>query len=99
LDLFEGWGVRYECLMTWHKNVGPTPFSWMYDTEHVLFGRIGKLKLQQMGLRLGFEAKANGHSVKPDVFYDRVLQASPLPRLELFGRKEREGFKVWGNEI
>ena len=98
-DLFKGWGVRYQCLMTWNKNVGFTPFSWMYDTEHVLFGRIGTLKLLKMGLRLGFEAQVNGHSVKPDIFYERVVEASPGPRLELFARKEREGFQVWGNEI
>jgi len=98
-DLFEGWAVRYECLMTWHKNVGPTPFSWMYDTEHVLFGRIGTLKLLKLGLRLGFEGRVNGHSVKPDAFYERVLQASPEPRLELFARRERDGFEAWGNEV
>jgi len=97
--LFKSWGVRYQCLMTWHKNVGPTPFSWMYDTEHVLFGRIGTLKLLRMGLRLGFEARVNGHSVKPDVFYERVIEASPMPRLELFARQERDGFKAWGNEV
>lgn len=98
-DLFETWGIRYQCLLTWCKNVGPTPFSWMYDTEHVLFGRIGTLELQKMGLRLSFEADVVGHSVKPDIFYDRVLCASPAPRLELFARKERKGFKAWGNEI
>jgi len=98
-DLFRAWGVAYECLLTWHKNVGFTPFSWMYDTEHVLFGRIGTLPLQEMGLRLGFNAKANGHSVKPDEFYDRVIRASPTPRLELFARRPRDGFRVWGDEI
>jgi len=98
-DLFRSWGVRYQCLMTWHKNVGPTPFSWMYDTEHVLFGRVGTLQLLKMGLRLGFEATAQGHSIKPDVFYERVVEASPSPRLELFGRRQREGFEVWGNEV
>src|SRR5262249_41792955 len=41
LDLFKAWGVDYECQMTWVKPVGMTPFSWMYNSEHVLFGRIG----------------------------------------------------------
>ena len=40
-DVFNAWGVKYECLLTWIKNVGFTPFSWMYSTEHVLFGRVG----------------------------------------------------------
>jgi len=85
--------------MTWRKNVGFTPFSWMYDTEHVIFARRGNLTLTQLGLRLSFDAPVIGHSVKPAVFYERVLAASPGPRLEMFARREREGFIAWGNEV
>jgi N6-adenosine-specific RNA methylase IME4/predicted transcriptional regulator len=99
LDLFEAWGVRYQCLMTWRKNVGPTPFSWMYDTEHVLFGRIGSLGLDRNGLRLSFDAPVAGHSVKPNIFYERVAEASPGERLALFERGSRPGFMAWGNEV
>lgn len=56
LRLFERWDVRYQCLLTWVKNVGFTPFSWMYSTEHVLFGRVGSLDLLRQGLRLDFAA-------------------------------------------
>lgn len=100
LKLVEKWGFNYQCLMTWKKNVGITPYSWMYDTEHVIFARLGNLPLQQLGLRLSFEASVNGHSVKPEVFFqDRVMLASPEPRLEMFARKQRQGFEVWGNEV
>ncbi|MGH7274016.1 MAG: MT-A70 family methyltransferase [Nitrospiria bacterium] len=100
LEMVEAWGLRYQCLMTWCKNVGFTPFSWMYDTEHVIFATTGNLKLNQLGLRLSFDAPVNGHSIKPDVFYqERVLLASPGPRLEMFARRQREGFEVWGNEV
>ena len=99
LDLMEAWGFRYQCLMTWRKNVGITPFSWMYDTEHVIFGRKGNLPLTQLGLRLSFDAATQGHSVKPEVFYDRVREASPGPRIDMFARTERDGFEVWGNEV
>lgn len=99
MDLLEAWGFRYQCVMTWRKNVGITPFSWMYDTEHVLFGRRGDLKLDRLGLRLSFDAPVQGHSAKPDVFYERVIQATPGPRVEMFSRRPREGFTVWGNEV
>lgn len=99
LDLLARWGFNYQCVMTWRKNVGITPFSWMYDTEHVLFGRRGNLPLAQLGLRLSFEAPIQGHSVKPDVFYERVTAASPGPRIEMFARSGREGFTAWGNEV
>jgi N6-adenosine-specific RNA methylase IME4 len=99
LELMAEWGFNYQCVMTWRKNVGITPFSWMYDTEHVLFGRCGNLPLDRLGLRLSFEAPVAGHSVKPDVFYERVIQASPGARLDMFARRERDGFTVWGNEV
>jgi N6-adenosine-specific RNA methylase IME4 len=98
LDLLTTWGFRYQCVMTWRKNVGITPFSWMYDTEHVLFGRIGDLPLSRNGLRLSFDAPTQGHSIKPDVFYDRVRAASPGPRLDMFPGIEHEGFEPWGLE-
>ena len=99
LELLAEWGVKYQCAMTWVKNVGPTPFSWMYDTEHVLFGQRGSVKLQEKGLRLSFAAKVDGHSKKPAVFYQRVIAASPGPRLAMFERGERDGFEVWGDEV
>lgn len=98
LVLFEKWGVKYQCLLTWVKPGGFAPFSWMYNTEHVLFGRIGTLPLLQNGIKLSFNESTREHSRKPDIFYDIVKQASPSPRLELFARQEREGFDVWGNE-
>lgn len=99
LELLDTWGFNYQCVMTWRKNVGITPFSWMYDTEHVLFGRRGNLPLERLGMRLSFDAPTVGHSVKPDVFYDRVLEATPGPRVEMFARRERDGFTGWGNEV
>lgn len=99
LRLFERWGVTYHCVFTWNKPLGMTPFSWMFDTEHVLFGYRGGLQLARMGQRLGFEAPTNGHSVKPDVFYDRVQAASYERRLEMFARAPHEGFEAWGNEV
>jgi N6-adenosine-specific RNA methylase IME4 len=74
------------------------PYSWMYSTEHALFCRRGSLPLDRVGMRLHFDAQPRGHSVKPDVFYDRVLQASPGPRLEMFSRQKRDGFDAWGAE-
>lgn len=98
LDLMAEWGFRYQCVMTWRKNVGMTPFSWMYDTEHVLFGRIGNLPLERNGLRLSFDAPTTGHSIKPDAFYERVREASPGPRLDMFPGIAHPGFEPWGLE-
>lgn len=102
LALFEAWKVHYECVLTWVKPTGMTPFSWMYNTEHVLFGRVGNLPLLRQGLKLSFEASVVRHSEKPEAFYDLVRQASPVGRglaLDMYAREAREDFDAWGNEV
>ncbi len=97
-EVFKAWGVKYQCVLTWIKNVGFTPFSWMYSTEFVLFGRVGSLQLLKVGKRTDFTGKVREHSRKPDEFYDLVREVSPGPRLDMFAREAHDGFETWGNE-
>jgi N6-adenosine-specific RNA methylase IME4/ParB-like chromosome segregation protein Spo0J len=99
LALLAGWDFKYQCVMTWVKPTGMTPYSWMYNTELVLFARRGNLALERNGLKLSFDAPSEGHSIKPDVFYQRVVEASPSPRLDMFARRTRKGFDVFGDEV
>ena len=99
LEIFGVWGVKYQCPLIWHKKGGITPFSWQYNAEIALFGRIGSLDLLQNGIKLCFTGKRNRHSEKPDEFYDIVRRASPEPRLNMYARKERKGFEAWGSEV
>lgn len=39
------------------------------------------------------------HSVKPEAIFETVESTSPAPRLELFARRPRAGWDVWGNEV
>ena len=97
LRLIAAWGFRYQCLLTWVKPTGMTPYSWMYNTEHVIFARRGGLGLQALGKKLSIEAPTTGHSRKPDAFFERVVEVSPSPRLEMFARTEHKGFESWGD--
>jgi N6-adenosine-specific RNA methylase IME4 len=100
LELFKAWGVRYHCTLTWIKHVGMTPYSFMFSTEHVLFGRIGRAApLREMGIRLEFYARATGHSRKPEAFFQLIERVSDEPRLEMFARTKRAGWDAWGNEV
>ncbi len=99
LKIFKNWGVKYQCLLTWVKPTGITPFSWMYNTEHVLFGRIGSLDLDKFGIKLSFEERSREHSRKPEIFYEIVRKASPEPRFDMFARGPHEGFEIWGAEL
>jgi len=93
------WGFRYNCLMTWVKNSGMSPFHYRFNTEHVVFATRGSMAVQRKGLPLAFEGESLGHSRKPDTFYSLIAQASPAPRIDMFARCERDGFLAWGNEV
>jgi len=45
-----------------------------------------------------FAAK-QGHSHKPEEQYAVIERCSPGPYLELFARRKRPGWQVWGNEV
>lgn len=44
-------------------------------------------------------AKGKQHSAKPEAAMDLIEQVSPGPYLELFSRRHRLGWDVWGNQI
>lgn len=92
--LFEKWGVRYECLLTWNKPTAQ-PLWWRYLTEHCLFGKIGSLAPLKKGCAVSFSAPQQKHSHKPNQFFELVKQVSPGPRLTMFDY-DRDGFQRWG---
>ena len=102
----EAWGFRQKTILTWCK-VKPdgTPsmkmgYYFRGATEHCLFAVRGKMRLNVRNLPTAFLWPRIGrHSVKPDAFFEMVEAATPGPRLELFARRPREGWTVWGNEV
>ena len=94
------WGFDYVTLLTWRK-LGTLGMGYYFrgDTKHVLFGIRGKAPIAaNLRARNWFAAPKTGHSRKPDLFYEMVERVSPGPRLELFARRRRYGWDVWGNE-
>jgi N6-adenosine-specific RNA methylase IME4 len=99
-SVMEAWGFRYVTLLTWHK-LGPLGLGHYFrgHTEHVLFGVRGRLPISpERRERNHFAATRTRHSAKPDQFYEMVERVSPGPYLELFARRRRYGWDVWGNE-
>lgn len=46
-----------------------------------------------------FYALREQHSAKPDSFYDDLASRTYGPRVDLFARKPRPGYDIWGNEV
>ena len=67
--------------------------------EFVLFAVKGKLPALNHDVKGVVFAERREHSEKPDELYELVEQISPGPRLELFARRPRVGYEVWGLEV
>lgn len=71
---------------------------YLNATEHIIFGVRGRTPLLAKLPNVIF-APVVGHSVKPEQSYALVERCSPGPYLEMFARRPRHGWHVWGNEV
>jgi len=68
-------------------------------TEFIIFSTKGDAPLLRNDCSNWFVADRTRHSEKPQEFYDLVESSSPGPYLEMFARRPRPGWTVWGNEV
>ena len=96
--LLREWGFRYITTLTWCKPTFGMGNYFRGSTEHVLFGVRGSLPLRRHDIGTWFQAERgpDGHSSKPQEFFDLVESCSPGPYLEMFARRERPGWMTWG---
>lgn len=96
-QLMEKWGFRYVTCLTWVKPHFGLGNYFRGQTEHVLFGVKGNQPFKRHDVGTWFEAPCSKvHSEKPDEFYTLVESCSYAPYIDIFGRKERDGWAVWG---
>jgi N6-adenosine-specific RNA methylase IME4 len=93
------WGFTPMSLLTWCK---PGPGMGYYlrgNTEHCVFATRGKPMVPHIkAMSTWYQWPRRRHSAKPDEFFEIVEQVSPAPRLEMFARRKRPGWDVWGDE-
>jgi N6-adenosine-specific RNA methylase IME4 len=95
------WGFKPSSLLTWCKTprgvgLGDT---FRQTTEFILFARRGSLAHNQIIPTTWFQWPRGRHSEKPDDFYAMIESVTPGPRLDLFARRQRNGWRCWGNEV
>lgn len=98
-------GYRLHARLIWNKGNGIAPgFSVRFSHEYLLFfyhGKFTPVALNARGrITTVFEEKAAGHSRKPEISYGIIERLYPDSRkLELFARRPRPGWDIWGNEV
>lgn len=100
-ELLRRWDLTYRFTMVWHKAGGFQPLnSPQFNAEFVVAGSFGKPEfVDTKAFPVVFEAPRGKHSEKPDEFYELLQRVTHGPRLDMFARKERDGFDVWGEEV
>lgn len=102
LNIVKSWGFKYHLVLTWDKSSGMTMFGFHRRTEFVIFaykGNLGSIGKKGKAIPSIFMEKAREHSRKPEIFQDFIDLNFDSPKLEMFARRKREGWDVWGNEV
>ena len=100
-DIINEWGLTYVLTMVWHKNGGFQPFGLpQYNCEFVLYAHKGNPKfIDTKAFNCCFNGERGKHSEKPNEFYQLLDRVCDGNKIDIFARKEREGWSVYGNEV
>lgn len=103
IRVIESWGFQYTTNFVWIKDKMGMGYHSRGMHELLLIGKKGKMK--PPGAQVRYLSVIHGtrgkHSKKPDQVYNILEQYFPPEEhklIELFARKERKGWRSWGNE-
>jgi N6-adenosine-specific RNA methylase IME4 len=100
LPIFKAWGFKASTMaFVWDKQSFGTGYTTRQSCEFIVAGRRGRPRRESASVRQFLSEKKREHSRKPDEIHKRIESICEGPRLELFGRRHRLGWAVWGNDV
>ena len=96
--LMDHWGFEYKLTLVWNKEKLGMGEWLRCQVEFCLLGIKGKPEWNLSNERDIITESRRQHSRKPDGFYKLVKKLTPTKGLDIFGRKKREGWDLWGDE-
>ncbi|MDR3106778.1 MAG: hypothetical protein LBU05_01065 [Bifidobacteriaceae bacterium] len=98
-QVMRAWGFEPRSVMTWTKPRLGLGVYLRNCTEQLLLGTRGKAPIRFKAQPTWLFAPVQDHSHKPEEVYEIVERCSPGPYLELFARRPRRGWHVWGDQV
>lgn len=98
-SITEAWGFDAKATLVWVKDRFGMGNYYRHQHELCVFAVRGKMRLSRMNASTVFTAPVTKHSEKPEEFYRLVESCSPGPFLDVFARKKRAGWDVFGDEV
>lgn len=113
LDVMKAWGFTYKTVGFYWVKLNPSapssglePFDFFTgmgywtraNPEQCLLGTRGNPKRYARDVSRLVLAPRREHSRKPDAVPERIERLVAPPYLELFGRRSRDGWYVWGDQ-
>ena len=108
LRVVDAWGFSLKTMtaFTWVKRTKNDKdffgmgFWTRQGSENCLLAIKGKPTRASASVRAVTYAKHLGHSAKPTIVHDKILELmGDVPRVELFARNRISGWDAWGDEV
>lgn len=100
--LMQAWAFKFRACFVWQKGVLGMGRHARSQCEFLLWGARKGARLvepKECPTQIQTWKKPRNHSEKPAAAYEFIKSLSDAPRLDIFARQQRPGFKPWGNQV
>jgi N6-adenosine-specific RNA methylase IME4 len=102
LEVLHAWAFKYRTNFCWDKLKIGMGYWARGQHEHLLVATRGNIPAPDEKSRVSsvIRSERGAHSEKPKVVFRIIEKMFPkLPKLQLFGREDEEGWVTWGNQL